>query len=137
MAAACRAADMGRSVIVLEKTSHTGGNAQHAEGAAVYANKTQARAGIKFDRDALIAQKAAAYADTRLDRSLLTTLIDRGHEFYDWAEDHGFLWETWEVFGVPRLTWQPSILVGKRTQAWELSSLNVQTSYRLAPQVRR
>ncbi len=103
LAAACRAADMRRSVIVLEKTSHTGGNAQHAEGAAVYGTKAQARANIKFDRDALIAQISATYADT-ISRPLLTTLIDRGHEFFDWAEDHGFQWGSWEVFGVPRLT---------------------------------
>ena len=76
----------GASVIIVEKQDETGGHSQHAGAAAVFNTRVSRKAGLKFDREAAFKHAYGIGSNATVDPRLLSTLIDRSHEVYDWSE---------------------------------------------------
>ena len=127
-AALCAAAlRNGASVIILEKQDETGGHSQHAGAVAVFNTRVSRKAGLKFDREAAFKHAYGIGSNATVDPRLLSTLIDRSHEVYDWSETQSW-GERWKAMnlgfipdqGVARMIVKGSMPQGPFTSGTQL-----------------
>jgi fumarate reductase flavoprotein subunit len=103
LCAASAALRNGASVIVLEKLGETGGHSQHAGAAAVFNARASRKAGLRFDREKAFRHAYGIGSNATVDPRLLSVLIDRSHEVYDWSETQswGDRWKAMSIGFIP------------------------------------
>lgn len=86
LCAAAAALRNGAKVLVLEKMAKTGGHSIHGAGAATMNTNAAKRMGYADTRAWAFRRAYVEQSRSTIDPRLLATLLDRGHEVYDWAE---------------------------------------------------
>jgi len=88
LSAAVAAAELGASVVVLEKRSHLGGNANFAEGFFAAESPAQLRNHIYASRDECF-RIAMNYSHWKIDARILRAFIDKSGDTVRWLESKG------------------------------------------------
>ncbi len=88
LAAAVAAAELGASVIVLEKQRSVGGNARFAEGFFAAESPAQQRNNIYADRDVCF-KIGMAYSHWTIDARILRAFINKSGDTVRWLEEKG------------------------------------------------
>lgn len=102
--AACRAAELGLSVICLEKNSGLGGTSAVAEGFCGIGSKAQAAQNITVDPNAVVAD-TLAYHHYGCLGPVVRAFADNSGATIDWLEDHGTAWASIAALGDSYQVW--------------------------------
>lgn len=115
LAAAVRAAELGKRVVLLEKTDVLGGNSRLAGGLLCTNSKVLAAAGVPDTTDEHISlyERTHLY---RLDKNLYGRFIRNTGTFYDWLVDHGM------NSGNRRVIFDKVVMVEQRTEPGPLNN---------------
>lgn len=105
MAAAVTAAEQGLSVIVLEKTSSSGGCAKYGMGPLAIGTKYQEEQGLDYDLDEMF-NEFVEYTHYRTNVPLVREYFERSNETLEWIEDMGVTFdEAAQYFEKSYATW--------------------------------
>ena len=96
MVAATRAAQAGKKVIVLEKSSKTGGNTDFAHGFMTPYSKWHERLGFKDTRDDMV-EMTYERGGRIIEKDLIRTAIYGVSAFFDWLCDHSDIEKTFNL----------------------------------------
>lgn len=96
LAAAARAADLGKRVIVLEKNIETGGSAWYAHMLRVHYSKWHKDAGLEDKRERIY-RRFMEKTGGRIDGGLMKRILNANSEMIDWLIDKGNLGDGFEL----------------------------------------
>ena len=103
LCAAAAALKNGARVILVEKSPATGGHSQHAGAAATFNTNAAKRRRLQANRAKAFKHTFMVQSNSTVDPRILSTLIDRSHEVYDWAETQswGNRWDAFTLGYIP------------------------------------